>query len=99
MFRRDVKKLMIEPATTWDPDRTTLAWPCLCAWLDGTVCTLAADDFKTYCLPGAGADCDQGQAWTREYLHAQAEGDQDGQRLGDQLSPVLGRKFRQARSG
>src|ERR1700756_4493919 len=51
-------------------DREALPWACFCARLDGTVCTLAADDFKTYCLPGAGADCDQDEAWTREYLHA-----------------------------
>ena len=51
-------------------DRTAFTWTCLCAWIDGTVCTLVADDFKTYCLPGAGADCDQDEAWTREYLQA-----------------------------
>src|SRR5262249_11386253 len=51
-------------------DRAALPWACLCARLDGTVCTLAADDFKTYCLPGPGADCDQDEAWAREYLQA-----------------------------
>src|SRR5437763_17014723 len=76
--------------------RTPLPRACLSARLDGTVCTVAADDFKTYRLSGAGAACDQDQARTREYLHAQATGDQDCQRVGDQLSPVLGREFRQA---
>src|SRR5581483_7598383 len=50
-------------------DRTALTWACFCAWFDGTVCTLAADDFETYCLPGAGADCDYDEAWTRECVH------------------------------
>src|SRR4051794_17579898 len=36
-------------------DRTTLPWACLCTWINGTVFTLAADDFQTYCLPGAGS--------------------------------------------
>src|SRR6185437_15131487 len=31
-----------------------------------------------------------------ERVHAQARGDKDSQRLGDQLSPILGREFRQA---
>src|SRR5437588_8591605 len=34
--------------------RTTLPRACLSARLDGTVCTVAADDFKTYRLSGAG---------------------------------------------
>src|SRR5581483_12336981 len=55
-------------------DRAALPWACVCASVDGTVCALAADDFKTYCLPGAGADCGQDQAWTREYLHTEASG-------------------------
>jgi hypothetical protein len=38
--------------------------------LTETVCTFAADDFKTHCLPGAGADCNQDKAWTRECVHA-----------------------------
>ncbi len=64
--------------------RATLAWACLCAWLDGAVCTFAADDFKTHRLPGAGADRGQDEAWTRECVHAEARGDQDSQRLGDE---------------
>src|SRR5271167_4172187 len=80
-------------------DRATLPWACLCARIDGAVCTLTADDFKTYCLPGAGADCDQDEAWTRECVRAQASGDKDGQRLGRLLSPILGREFRQAGRG
>src|SRR5579864_2183631 len=63
-------------------DRTPFPWACLCAWIDGTVCTLAADDFKTYRLPGAGADCDQDEAWTGECVHASASGDQNRRRLG-----------------
>ena len=74
-------------------DRTALAWACLGAWIDGTVCTLPADDFKTYCLPGAGADCDQDEAWTRECMHAAARGDQKSRRLGVQLSPILEESF------
>src|ERR1700685_3522049 len=76
-------------------DRTALTWACLCAWIDGTVRTLAADDFKTYRLPGAGPDCDQDEAWTRECMHAQAAGDKDRERLADQLSQLLEREFRQ----
>src|ERR1700685_1804562 len=66
--------------------------------MDRTVRTLAADDFKTYRLPGARADCDQDEAWTRECVHAEARSDKDRQRLGDSLSPVLGRELRQTGS-
>ena len=80
-------------------DRATCPWACLGAWLSGAVSTLAADDFKTYCVSGASADCDEDQARAGEYLHTKAEGDQDSERLGNQLSPVLGREFRQAGCG
>jgi len=46
-----------------DPTRrgmieTTITWSCLCAWLDEPFALSQADDFKTYCLPVAGAGCD-----------------------------------------
>src|ERR1700685_840879 len=80
-------------------DRTALPWAGIRAWIDGTLCTLAADDFKTYCLPGAGADCGQDEAWARECLHAEARDDKDSKRLGLLLPPILGREFRQAGCG
>ncbi len=40
---------------------------------DGALSTVAANDFKTYCNPGAGADCDQDEARTGERVQAEAE--------------------------
>jgi len=63
--------------------------------LTATVRTFAADDFKhiAYLVRARIVIKTKRDG---ECVHAQASGDQEGQRLGDQLSPILEKEFRQA---